>query len=98
MTGQVDEETVTVSGQEVAFLQSPGSQRTVVFVHGNSSSARTWRQLMAGPFGQRFRCLAIDLPGHGRSAPASAIIRPTPCPATPPRWAGLPRLSAQMTR
>lgn len=26
---------------------------------------------MAGQFGQRYRCLALDLPGHGRSAPAS---------------------------
>ena len=25
---------------------------------------------MAGPFGQRFRCLAFSLPGHGLSAPA----------------------------
>jgi pimeloyl-ACP methyl ester carboxylesterase len=68
---QVDEETVAVGGQEIAFRQSPGNQRTVVFAHGNSSSSRTWGQLMAGQFGQRYRCLALDLPGHGRSAPAS---------------------------
>jgi pimeloyl-ACP methyl ester carboxylesterase len=67
----VDKQTVTIGGQEIGFLQSAGSERTVVFVHGNSSSAGTWRRLMAGPFGQRFRCLALDLPGHGRSAPAS---------------------------
>jgi pimeloyl-ACP methyl ester carboxylesterase len=68
---QMDEKTITVGGQEIAFLQTQGSGRAVVFVHGNSSSSRTWRQLMAGPFGQRFRCLALDLPGHGQSAPAS---------------------------
>src|ERR1019366_6700065 len=68
---QVDEETVAVGGQEIAFRQSPGNQRTVVFAHGNSSSSRPWGQLMAGQFGQRYRCLALDLPGHGRSAPAS---------------------------
>src|ERR1019366_7190248 len=67
---QVDEETVAVGGEEIAFRQSPGKQRTVVFAHGNSSSSRTWGQLMAGQFGQRYRCLALDLPGHGRSAPA----------------------------
>lgn len=66
----MDEKTVIVGAQEIAFLQSPGRQRTIVFVHGNSSSARTWSRLMAGPFGQRFRCLALDLPGHGRSARA----------------------------
>lgn len=71
----MDETTVLVDEQEIAFGQSTGSEhtgggRTVVFVHGNSSSARTWRGLIDGPFGQRFRCLAPDLPGHGRSAPA----------------------------
>jgi len=66
----VDEQSVTIGSQEIGFLQSAGSERTVVFVHGNSSSAGTWRRLLAGPFGQRFRCLALDLPGHGRSAPA----------------------------
>jgi pimeloyl-ACP methyl ester carboxylesterase len=67
----MDEKTVAVGGQEVAFLQSTGRERPVVFVHGNSSSSRTWRRLIEGPFGQRFRCLALDLPGHGRSALAS---------------------------
>ena len=66
----VDEKTVTVGSQEIAYLQSAGTERTVLLVHGNSSSSRTWRALMAGPFGQRFRCLALDLPGHGRSVPA----------------------------
>jgi pimeloyl-ACP methyl ester carboxylesterase len=67
----VDEATITVEAQQLAFGRSEGSGRAVVFVHGNSSSSRTWRQLLAGPFGQRYRCLALDLPGHGRSAPAS---------------------------
>ena len=35
----VDEKAVTIGGQEIGFLQSAGSERTVVFVHGNSSSA-----------------------------------------------------------
>ena len=61
------EQTVDVGGQEIAFLESAGSGRAVIFVHGNSSSARTWHPLLDGPFGRRFRCLALDLPGHGRS-------------------------------
>jgi pimeloyl-ACP methyl ester carboxylesterase len=66
----VDEQNITVGGQQIAFTQSGGSGRTVIFVHGNSSSARTWDPVLTGPFGQRFRCLAFDLPGHGSSAPA----------------------------
>jgi pimeloyl-ACP methyl ester carboxylesterase len=66
----VDERNVTVGGQQIAFTQSEGRGRPVIFVHGNFSSARTWHPMMTGPFGQRFRCLALDLPGHGSSAPA----------------------------
>jgi pimeloyl-ACP methyl ester carboxylesterase len=51
--------------------KSAGTGRPVVLVHGNSSSSRTWQALLDGPFGQRFRCLALDLPGHGGS-PRSA--------------------------
>lgn len=65
------ERTITIDAQQIAFRQTHGRGRPVVFVHGNSSSARTWRQLMTGEFGQRHRCLALDLPGHGHSAAAS---------------------------
>jgi pimeloyl-ACP methyl ester carboxylesterase len=64
----VDEQQITVDGQQLAFTRSAGQDRPVIFVHGNSSSSRTWQPVMAGPFGQRFRCLAFDLPGHGNSA------------------------------
>lgn len=66
----MNEQDITVGGQRIAFTQSEGAGRTVIFVHGNSSSARTWDPVLTGPFGQRFRCLALDLPGHGSSAPA----------------------------
>ena len=66
----MDEATITVETQPVAYMCSEGGGRAVVLVHGNSSSSQTWRPLLAGPFGKRHRCLALDLPGHGRSAPA----------------------------
>jgi pimeloyl-ACP methyl ester carboxylesterase len=52
---------------ELAFRGSAGTDRTVVLVHGNSASSAVWQGLLDGPFGRRFRCLAIDLPGHGAS-------------------------------
>jgi len=55
----------------IAYRQSTGSGRPVVFVHGNSSSSKTWLPLLDGGFGQKYRCVAVDLPGHGRS-PAAA--------------------------
>jgi len=67
----VDEQQITVDGQRLAYVRSEGRGRAVIFVHGNSASSRTWHPVMAGPFGQRYRCLAFDLPGHGDSAPAA---------------------------
>ena len=69
----MDEQRITVDGQELAYTWSEGQGRPVIFVHGNSSSSRTWDGIMTGPFGRRFHCLAFDLPGHGDSAPASNL-------------------------
>jgi pimeloyl-ACP methyl ester carboxylesterase len=71
----VEQLKVKIAGQQIAYLESPrarGGQDdpAVIFVHGNSSSARTWLPILSGDFGQRFRCLALDLPGHGQSEPA----------------------------
>jgi pimeloyl-ACP methyl ester carboxylesterase len=66
----VDEQQITVDGQQLAFRQSEGQERPVIFVHGNSCSSRTWEPVLNSQFGQRFRCLALDLPGHGNSARA----------------------------
>jgi len=63
---------VRVSGQDIAYRRSSGTGRPVVLVHGNSSSSRTWHGLLDGAFGQRHRCLALDLPGHGVSPAAAA--------------------------
>lgn len=65
------ERSTEIGGQRIAYTESLGTGRPVVLVHGNSSSARTWQPILKGPFGERFRCLALDLPGHGRSAPAA---------------------------
>ncbi len=64
-------ETVRGGDQEIAYLSSSGTGEPVIFLHGNSASADTWRPLLDGPFGERFRCLALDLPGHGESPPAN---------------------------
>lgn len=66
----MNEQQITVNGQRIAFRESQGTEGAVIFVHGNSCSSRTWSSIMQGPFGQRFRCLALDLPGHGNSAKA----------------------------
>jgi len=39
---------------------------TVLFLHGFMGSSEDWRSVMAALDG-RYRCLAVDLPGHGAS-------------------------------
>ncbi|MCC9307219.1 alpha/beta hydrolase [Kitasatospora sp. RB6PN24] len=68
----VELNTLVLDGRRIAYRQSAGRGRAVVLVHGNSSSSRAWQALLDGPFGQRYRCLALDLPGHGGSAPAAS--------------------------
>jgi pimeloyl-ACP methyl ester carboxylesterase len=62
---------VRVRDREIAYRASEGTGRPVVLVHSNSTSSRSWRPLLSGPFGAAFRCLALDLPGHGESPPAA---------------------------
>ncbi len=68
----MDEQQIDLDGQQITYTRSEGAGRSVIFVHGNSCSLRTWGEIMTGPFGQQFRCLAFDLPGHGSSAPAAS--------------------------
>ena len=42
----------------------------VVFVHGNSSCKEIFAAQLRSPLRERYRLLAIDLPGHGASADA----------------------------
>ena len=68
----MDEQQIGLDGQQINYTRSACAGCPVIFVHGNSSSLRTWGEIMTGPFGQQFRCLAFDLPGHGSSAPAAS--------------------------
>jgi len=55
-----------LQGNRIQYRQQNGGGRSVVFIHGWASSSRMWlRELEA--FGGQYRCLALDLPGHGLS-------------------------------
>src|SRR3989442_4986742 len=62
--------------------RTDGAAPPVLFLHGLGSSAADWAPQL-GPFGERYRLLLVDLPGHWRSA---APPRPPGLPADgPPR-------------
>ena len=55
----------------IAVHESGGQGPAVVLLHGNSSSSLAFSKQLDGPLGERFRLVAIDLPGHGASDDAT---------------------------
>jgi pimeloyl-ACP methyl ester carboxylesterase len=51
----------------IAAHESAGRGPAAVLLHGNSASSRAFAKQLDGPLGERFRLVAIDLPGHGAS-------------------------------
>ena len=51
----------------IAVHESAGEGPPVVLIHGNSSSSRVFSRQLDGRLGERFRLVAVDLPGHGES-------------------------------
>jgi pimeloyl-ACP methyl ester carboxylesterase len=54
----------------IAISESAGSGPPVLMIHGNSSCKEIFRNQLEGAIGRRWRVIAIDLPGHGRSSDA----------------------------
>ncbi|MEJ8849336.1 alpha/beta hydrolase [Variovorax rhizosphaerae] len=54
-----------VQGVDV-FVSDTGQGEPILFLHGNPDSAEVWSGVIAR-LQDRFRCIAIDLPGFGRS-------------------------------
>lgn len=58
---------VDTSHCRIAVALSPGDGPALLLIHGNSSCKEVFRNQLQGPIGAAFRCVAMDLPGHGRS-------------------------------
>ncbi len=48
-------------------LSGPAGRPVILFLHGFLGSGEEWEEIISHLSGS-FRCLAVDLPGHGRSA------------------------------
>ncbi|WP_417582824.1 alpha/beta fold hydrolase [Pelagibacterium sp.] len=51
----------------IALLETRGEGFPVLFLHGNSSSSAAFYKQFESPLADRYRFIAIDLPGHGAS-------------------------------
>ncbi|MBX7258227.1 MAG: 2-succinyl-6-hydroxy-2,4-cyclohexadiene-1-carboxylate synthase [Candidatus Hydrogenedentes bacterium] len=68
---------MTESGSSPLYYRVTGApgKPLVVFLHGFLGSADDWNEILPA-FETSFRCVAVDLPGHGRSYRASGGV---PC-------------------
>jgi pimeloyl-ACP methyl ester carboxylesterase len=62
--------------EEVLAYESAGDGPPILFIHGLTFAAKTWDPIIAR-LRDRFRCVAVDLPGHGGSAGSGADQRAT---------------------
>ena len=70
---------VTIDGVDVAYVDSGGDKPPLVLVHGLSSYLGFWEYQLP-VFAERYRVIALDLPGYGASGRPDA-------PMTPPWYA-----------
>lgn len=54
------------SGYNIAYMEVGNSGPVVIFVHGLGSYSPAWKQNLA-ELSKQCRCIAIDLPGYGKS-------------------------------
>jgi pimeloyl-ACP methyl ester carboxylesterase len=76
----METKTLQVGSLTIAYRESPGKGPAAMLVHGNSSSSRSYQHQLDSPLGEKYRLVAIDLPGHGQSSdavePASTYTLP----------------------
>jgi pimeloyl-ACP methyl ester carboxylesterase len=53
---------------DAAYWESEGPERTIVFIHPNSSSKSIFEKQFNSALAGRYRLIAPDLPGHGESS------------------------------
>lgn len=58
---------IQINGRRIAYYESAGKGPAVVLIHGNSSSGLCFKRQLESPLAEKYRLIAIDLPGHGRS-------------------------------
>lgn len=58
------------AGRRVRVLDSGGGSPAVFFLHNNSGSGELFRPLLGEKLTERYRCIAVDFPGHGASEPS----------------------------
>lgn len=61
---------LTINGDQIA-VKVAGEGFPIILIHGNSASSKAYQHQLEGKLAEDYRVIALDLPGHGDSSPAS---------------------------
>lgn len=67
LTYSLPVKTVKLTTEEIAYTDVGEGAKTLLFVHGLSSNLDSWKKNIE-KLRARYRCIAIDLPGYGKSS------------------------------
>ena len=67
---------VKVDDIEMTYLKEGKGDKTLLFLHGLSSNADAWFKNIEA-LKETYTCIAVDLPGHGKSSKPQGIYTPT---------------------
>jgi len=64
------EQMLNTSHGTIALEKSTGTSMPLLLIHGNSSCKEVFKHQLRGDIGSTYQCIAMDLPGHGKSGNA----------------------------
>ena len=67
---------VKIDGIEITYLKEGKGAKTLLFLHGLSSNADAWSKNIE-VLKENYTCVAVDLPGHGKSSKPEVAYTPT---------------------
>lgn len=59
-------EKISIENEKIAFVDVGSGQNTLLFIHGLSSNLQSWKKNIS-ELKNKYRCIALDLPGYGKS-------------------------------
>lgn len=67
----VEEGEIAIGNLKIAYLRRLATEKTILFLHGNSSGKRAFHKQFSGLTDTDYTLIALDLPGHGDSSDSS---------------------------
>lgn len=68
--------TTTLDSLEISYVKEGNGKNTLLFVHGLSSNSDAWSKNIEA-LSKNFTCIALDLPGYGKSSKPQADYTPS---------------------